>query len=251
MKYGIIADIHSNLEALESVLRAIDIERVDRIICLGDIVGYGPNPNECVKRMQEIDGLTLAGNHDLAAIGWKDIDWFSSHAKEAILWTEYQLTAENKKYLSHLPEVISQEDFTLVHGSLYHFTDEYIMTGAIAKKSFDIMSHRKLLLAGHTHYSTIFFRKLGQSAKGSFPIQNLKLIDKDMLLLSDDMQNIITVGSVGQPRDGDNRASFGILDLDARTIAIKRVSYDIKKTQAQMIEADLPRYLISRLAMGK
>ncbi|MDI6781148.1 MAG: metallophosphoesterase family protein [bacterium] len=135
MRYGIIADIHSNLEALESVLKAIDIEKVDKIICLGDIVGYGPNPNECVERIQEIDGLILAGNHDLAAIDWKDIDWFSSHAKEAILWTEANLTAENKNYLSHLPEVVSQKDFILVHGSLYNFTDEYIMTGAIAKKA--------------------------------------------------------------------------------------------------------------------
>ncbi|MDI6781149.1 MAG: hypothetical protein QME49_03455 [bacterium] len=113
------------------------------------------------------------------------------------------------------------------------------------------MNHRKLLLAGHTHYSNIFFRKLGQSAKVSSPIQNLKLIDKDVLCLPDDTQNIITIGSVGQPRDGDNRASFGILDLDARTITIKKVPYDIKKTQAQMIEADLTRYLISRLAMGR
>jgi predicted phosphodiesterase len=246
-----MSDIHSNLEALESVLKAMRIEQIDKIICLGDIVGYGPNPNECVERIQEIDGLILAGNHDLAAIGWKDIEWFSSYAKEAILWTEDKLTIENKNYLSHLPEVMSKEDFILVHGSLYNFTDEYIMTSAVAKKSFDIMSYRKLLIAGHTHYSTVFFRKQVSSTKKLFPIQNLKLINGDVLSLLDDVQSIITIGSVGQPRDGDNRAAFGILDLETMTVTIKRIPYDIKKTQAQMIKAELPKYLISRLAMGR
>lgn len=251
MRYGIMSDIHSNLEALESVLKAMETERIDKIICLGDIVGYGPNPNECIEKMEEIDGLILAGNHDLAAIGWKDIDWFNSYAKEAILWTESQLTTESKKYLSYLPEVISQKDFILVHGSLYHFTDEYIMTSVAARKSFDIMGHRELLLTGHTHYSTIFFRKKKQLTKALSPIQNLRLANEDVIYLLDDVQSIINVGSVGQPRDGDNRASFGVLDLEARTITIKRIPYNIKKTQAKMTNAGLPKYLISRLAMGR
>ncbi|MFH1861025.1 MAG: metallophosphoesterase family protein [bacterium] len=250
MRYGIMSDIHSNLAALESVLIAMETERVDKIICLGDIVGYGPNPNECVERIKEIDGLILAGNHDLAAIGWEDIEWFNSHAKEAIIWTEGQLAAKNKEYLSHLPEVISQKDFILVHGSLYHFTDEYIMTGATAKKSFELMKHRGLLLIGHTHYPATFFRKQGQLT-GTSPIQNLRLTDKDVLRLSNDIQSIISVGSVGQPRDGDSRASFGIFDLETRTVTIKKIPYDIKKTQGQMAAAGLPKYLISRLAMGQ
>ncbi|MBI4778783.1 metallophosphoesterase family protein [Candidatus Desantisbacteria bacterium] len=250
MRYGIMSDIHSNLEALNSVLKAMENEGIDKIICLGDIVGYGPKPNECVERMQEIDGLIVAGNHDLAAIGWEDIDWFSSYAKEAILWTEDKLTTENKKYLSHLPEVISQKDFILVHGSLHHFTDEYIMNSAVAKKSFDLMKHRELLLIGHTHHAAAFFRKQRQSS-GVSPIQNLRLINQDVFCLLNGMQSIVNVGSVGQPRDGDNRASFGILDLETRTVTIKRIPYDIKKTQYQMLKAELPRYLISRLAIGR
>ncbi|MFH1097865.1 MAG: metallophosphoesterase family protein [Candidatus Desantisbacteria bacterium] len=249
MRYGIISDIHSNYAALDTVLKAIGA--VDKIICLGDIVGYGPNPNECVERIRGLDGLILAGNHDLASIGWKDLDWFNSYAKEAIFWTEDQLNAENKKYLSYLPEVLSQKDFILVHGSLYNFTGEYIVTGAEARRSFELMQHRELLLVGHTHHPYIFFRKQRQ------PVQSLKLIDNDVLCLTKDTQSIINVGSVGQPRDGDERASFGILDMQTSargatsTVTIKRVAYDIKKTQQQMIEAGLPRYLISRLAMGR
>lgn len=243
MKYGIISDIHSNYAALDTVLNAMGA--VDKIICLGDIVGYGPNPNECVERIRGLDGLVLTGNHDLAAIGWKEMDCFNSYTQEAIVWTEGQLTMENKEYLSYLPEVLLQKDFILVHGSLYNFTGEYILTGAEAKKSFELMQHKELLLVGHTHHPYTFFRQQKQS------IQNLRLMDKDVLHLVEGVQRIINVGSVGQPRDGDNRASFGILDMQAMTVTIKRVAYDIKKTQQQMVNAGLPRYFISRLAMGR
>jgi predicted phosphodiesterase len=243
MKYGIISDIHSNYEALKAVLNNMDT--VDEIICLGDIVGYGPKPNECITELKKLTKLIVVGNHDLASIGWKDIRWFNEYAREAVLWTYKELTPKNKEYISLLPEVLLKDEFIIVHGSLYDFTDEYIMTGAEAKKSFELMETKTILFVGHTHSSCAFFRR------GREPIQNLRLIDGDIINLEEGVHVIINVGSVGQPRDGDHRASFGIFDTEKRIVTIKKVPYNIKKTQEQMAELGLPKYLISRLSVGR
>jgi len=243
MKYGIISDIHSNLEALKVVLE--ELREVDRIICLGDIIGYGPLPNECIDEVRNLSSLyVVVGNHDLACIGWKDIGWFNEYAKRAILWTMDTLTKENKDYLSSLPEIIEEKDFIMVHGSLNDYTDEYISEVKDARKSFELLKKQHLLLVGHTHYPLLFVKREHQL------IYPIRLIDKDIIKISTFDKLIVNVGAVGQPRDGDTRASFGIFDTETKEIKIHRVPYDISKIQELMGKADLPKFLIDRLASG-
>jgi len=243
MKYGIISDIHSNLEALKVVLE--ELRGVDKIICLGDIVGYGPLPNECIDELRNLLNLyVVVGNHDLASIGWKDINWFNEYAQRAILWTMDTLTKENKNYLSSLPEIREEKDFILVHASLNDYTDEYISEIKEARKSFELLKDQNLLFVGHTHYPLLFVKKEHQ------PIYPIRLGDKDIIKVSTFEKLIVNVGAVGQPRDGDPRASFGIFDTETKEIKIHRVSYNITKIQELMWKADLPKFLIDRLARG-
>lgn len=242
MKYGIISDIHGNLEALKVVLERL--KDVEKIICLGDIVGYGPLPNECIDEIRKLSGLNIVGNHDLASIGWKDISWFHEYAQSAIIWTMDILTKENKEYLSSLPEIIEEKDFIMVHGSLYNYTDEYITEVKKANKSFKLLKERNLLLVGHTHFPRLFIKK------ENYPIYRIRLVDKDTIRISSDDKLIINVGAVGQPRDGDPRAGFGIFDTDTMEIKTYRVPYNINKTQELMRKKELPQFLINRLTSG-
>lgn len=244
MRYGIISDIHGNLEALKVVLNRL--REVDKIICLGDIVGYGPLPNECIEEIRKISGLkVVAGNHDLASIGWKDINWFNEYAQRAVLWTMATLTKENKEYLSSLPEIIEEKDFIMVHGSLNDYTDEYIFEVKDARKSFELLKEKNLLFVGHTHYPLLFVKKEYQ------PIYPIRLIDQSIIKVSMFDKLIVNVGAIGQPRDGDPRASFGIFDTESNEIEIYRVPYDINKIQELMRQEDLPNFLINRLASGR
>jgi len=242
MKYGIISDIHGNLEALNVVLE--ELKNVDKIICLGDIVGYGPLPNECIDKVRSLGGLNIVGNHDLASIGWKEISWFNEYAQRAILWTMETLSKENKQYLASLPEIIEEKDFIMVHGSLWDYTDEYITGVKKANKSFKLLKERNLLLVGHTHLPTLFLKK------ENYPIYLIRLANNDTIKISNDTKLIINVGAVGQPRDGDPRASFGVFDTDTKEIRIYRVPYNITKTQELMRKEDLPEFLIKRLTLG-
>ncbi len=244
MRYGIISDIHSNLEALKVVVKELKEEGVDKIICLGDIIGYGPLPNECIDEMRKLLGWKVVGNHDLASIDWKDISWFNEYAQRAIIWTMGILTKENKEYLSSLPEIIEEKDFIMVHGSLHDYTDEYITGIKNANKSFKLLKEGNLLLVGHTHFPRVFLKKEYQ------PIYPIIFRNKDIIKISDNVKLIVNVGAVGQPRDGDPRASFGIFDTDTKEIRLYRVPYDINKTQELMRKKNLPEYLIKRLTLG-
>lgn len=242
MRYGIISDIHANLEALKVVME--ELKGVDQIICLGDIVGYGPFPNECIEEIRRVSTLNIVGNHDLASIGWKDISWFNEYAQRGIIWTMDTLTKENKEYLSSLPEIVEEEDFIMVHGSLNDYTDEYITGVKEARKSFELLKGKNLLLVGHTHYPLLFLKKEYQ------PIYSFRLLDKDVIKILPNVKLIVNVGAVGQPRDGDPRASFGIFDTDTQEIKIYRLPYNIRKTQELMRKKNLPPILIERLALG-
>ncbi|MDI6736479.1 MAG: metallophosphoesterase family protein [bacterium] len=252
MKYGIISDIHSNLEALKVVLEELKgvkgvkgVRGVDKILCLGDIVGYGPLPNECIAEIKKLkEANIVVGNHDLASIGWKDISWFNEYAQRAIIWTMDALSDESRKYLFSLPEIIEEKDFVMVHGSLNDYTDEYITGLKKAGKNFKLLEERNLLLVGHTHSPRLFLKKRHQ------PIYSLKLTDKDIIKISDEDKFIVNVGAVGQPRDKDPRASFGIFDTDVQEIKIYRVPYDIKKTQELIRKENFSKLLIERLAYG-
>jgi len=244
MRYLIISDIHSNLAAFEAVLA--DAGPFDKVWCLGDVVGYGPDPNECVERLRDLPHICVVGNHDWAALGKMDTEDFNPDAKRACLWTREQLSPSNLEYLETLPKSLVEEDFTLVHGSPRQPIWEYILNPAIAQANFEHFDTR-LCLVGHTHVPIIYRDNPNQAGETMIPSYGSPLaLGEDRL--------IINPGSVGQPRDGDPRASYAILDSDRErsdlTLEYRRIPYPIETTQARMVESGLPVRLIMRLAYG-
>ncbi len=241
MRYLIISDIHANLAAFEAVLA--DAGPFDMAWCLGDMVGYGPDPNECIERLLELPHICVAGNHDWAAIKKLKISDFNPDAARACLWTRKQLTSQNRDYLLSLPQRIVRDDFTIVHGSPRHPIWEYILYPAIAAVNFAHFD-TQFCLVGHTHVPVIF-RYRPQGVCEAFPpsYHHPMPLGEDRL--------IINPGSVGQPRDGDPRASYAILDPEKLTIEYRRVAYPIEVTQKRMMEKGLPLWLIKRLEFGR
>lgn len=221
MLYGIIADIHSNLEAFRVVLQ--ELRAADQVVCLGDIVGYGPDPNECIALMLEKKIPSVAGNHDKAAVGEMSTQWFNENARLAVEWTAGQLTGPNKEYLSSLPLTLEFPDFQIVHGSLVNPLEEYLENRAVAFPTFEKMT-KNLLFVGHTHVP---------------------------LHLRSEEKTIINPGSIGQPRDGDPRASFGTYDSEKKEFTLYRIEYNIPLVQEKMKKAELPPHLIERLSYGQ
>jgi diadenosine tetraphosphatase ApaH/serine/threonine PP2A family protein phosphatase len=242
MLYGIISDIHSNLEAFLTVLD--QLKKVDQLINLGDIVGYGPNPNECVEKVKELNIPTVAGNHDKAVTGELDFTWFNPRAKEAVYWTQRTIFQENLEYLKKLPAAMEGNDFQAVHGSLKSPLEEYITCLVDAIPTFEKMT-KKLCFVGHSH-SPLF---IARTAEGNYDGRTLN--DGDEILVDDYEKVIINVGGVGQPRDGDPRASFGTYNSKTKIFTLHRIEYDIKAVQEKMKSAKLPQSLIDRLSFGK
>lgn len=242
MRHLIISDIHANRVALETVLR--DAAPFDMVWCLGDIVGYGPDPNECVARIQEFEHIAVAGNHDWAALGMLALDDFNTEARIAHLWTREELSPASREYLQRLPVRLEQGDFTLAHGSPREPIWEYILDLGTATINFSHFS-TPFCLVGHTHLPLIF---IADETTGR-PIVVIPDIGTPIPLRGRRM--ILNPGSVGQPRDGDPRASYAILDTDAMTWEIHRVAYPIEITQERMRARGLPRRLIARLELGR
>ena len=241
MRWGIFCDIHANLEALDAVLAALTRERIDRYLCLGDIVGYGANPRECIAEIKKIDAPTIAGNHDWAAVGLFDIAYFNPAAKAAVLWTRQNLTYEDKEFLKSLDLVYQEDELTLVHGSLQNPGQfEYILDISSAARTFELLRTRVCSI-GHSHAPVIFIKE-GENYSFTFQTK-VKLKTSQMY--------IVNAGSVGQPRDGDPQASFVVYDSESKEVQIKRVAYDVRKAQDKIMKAGLPRILADRLAMGK
>ena len=245
MRYLLISDIHANLAAFETVLK--DAEgRYDKVWCLGDMVGYGPDPNECVELLLTLDHICLAGNHDWAVLGKLDVDDFNPDARFATLWTREQLTNKVQDFLDNLPiALIEEEIFTLVHGSPRHPIWEYILYPAVAQPNFK-QFNTSFCFVGHTHSPVIFQEaaEAGEMCEAFIPEFNngpIKLGERRL---------IINPGSVGQPRDGDARAAYGILDIDMQTFEHRRVTYPISITQEKMKKEDFPPRLWNRLAFG-
>jgi len=237
VKIAVFSDIHSNIEALNCVLEKISDENIDEIICCGDTVGYGPNPNECIEKIKSIKNIKIiAGNHDRAAVGLFDIAWFNDNAKAAILWTISVLTEENKKILKQLPEKIQTENFTVVHGSPRKLTNEYLIKPSDMQENIQFFE-TQICFVGHSHYPFVY-----TSEKSITKLQENEPIE----IFS---KSIINPGSVGQPRDGGNRACFLILENDK--ITFHRVDYDIKAVQKKMKIEKLPEYLVERLNYGR
>jgi diadenosine tetraphosphatase ApaH/serine/threonine PP2A family protein phosphatase len=242
MRCVILADIHSNLEAFKAVLQ--DAQRrggAEEIWSLGDVVGYGPNPHECIDLLRQHRHLCVAGNHDWAAIGNIDTSDFNPEAAAACQWTAQRLTAEDVEYLRNLPLTLKRDDFTLVHGSPREPIWEYLLNAESARVSFDYFETRFCLI-GHSHSPLLFEMKDGDCRLRPLPSQ--------LLLEENQKRLIINCGSVGQPRDGDPRASYAVLDTVQKELLHFRVTYDIEVTQAKMRDSNLPWRLINRLAAG-
>lgn len=245
VRYLIISDIHANLAAFDAVLAAVELESIDQMWCLGDVVGYGPRPNECISRLQDAidDFHCVAGNHDWAAISRIDIAEFNPSAKMACQWTSQQLTPENRAYLKSLPTRVVQGNHTLVHGSPREPIWEYIIYPSTAQLNFQFFD-TQLCFVGHTHAPAIFRE---ETPKHKFEI-SIPVPGEPIQI--DDERLIINPGSVGQPRDGDPRAAYMVFDDDAKIMEYYRVPYEVAMTQALMMEEGLPESLISRLTFG-
>ncbi len=244
MRFGIYGDIHGNYDALEAVLEQLDKARVDVLVCLGDIVGYGAEPGRCIAKVRELGCLALAGNHDHAAIEKLDVEFFNAFAKMAALWTRAQLTPEEKDYLASLGFVDHYGQFACVHGSL-HGPElfNYIATIFDAELSFESLD-KPVLFYGHTHIPLTFFDTTPMTYTMETEIR-----------VTADMKALVNVGSVGQPRDEDPRASFAIYEMaDSNgegVVKIHRIPYDVQSASKKILDAGLPEPLGIRLELGK
>jgi predicted phosphodiesterase len=242
MRWGIFSDIHSNLEALEAVIKAYKSEGVDIYLCLGDIVGYGANPVECIQETRDIARITIAGNHDWAVAGLFSLEYFNAWARQAVLWTQERIDLANRNFLASLRIVSEFEDSTLVHGSLDKPEEfNYVTDFSEASRTFALM-RKSICFLGHTHSGGVFIQDRDRS------IDYQKEVG---FKLKSGYRYIVNVGSVGQPRDGDNRASFCIYDTQRKEVLIKRVSYDIKSAKAKILTSGLPQFLAARLSVGR
>ena len=238
---AVISDIHGNLEALEAVLEDVSQESVDQIICLGDVVGYGANPNECLERVRTEAVATILGNHDLAACDLGQAENFNEVARSAIEWTAKALTAENRKVLAANPYEFVEGDVRYVHASpddppAWH----YILTEQEAWNAFEACEE-PICFVGHSHVPLRVFLRGGR----------LEVVEEDVVDVQLDDRALINVGSVGQPRDGDWRASYNLFDPVTRRIVARRVEYDIDEASRKIREAGLPEILATRLTVGQ
>lgn len=242
MRTLVLSDIHANLVALEAVLAAAG--PYDRLWFLGDLVGYGPNPNECVERLRDLGpAVALSGNHDWAVLDKLDTEEFNDDARKLVRWTARELTGENRAYLGELPPFHVAAPFTLAHASPRHPVWEYILDLQTALENFEHFQ-TPVCLVGHSHIPALFLLD-EEAAELSFYLVG----DGEVIDLSRG-RAIINPGSVGQPRDGDPRASYAVLDDEAQTWTLHRVAYDIAETQARMVVHKLPARLIERLEFG-
>lgn len=241
MRWGILSDIHGNLEALQAVLTALAKERIDKYICLGDVVGYGANPRECIGEIKRLTPLTIAGNHDWASVNLFDVSYFNPVALEAILWTSRNITDKDKSFLKALELIYKEGELTYVHASLRNPEQfEYILDVSSAEQTFQLLK-TKICLIGHSHVPVIFVKE-GQSCTYTFQTK---------IKLKPAQSYIVNGASVGQPRDANPQAAYVVYDSASKELQIKRVPYDIRKAQDKIIKAGLPRVLAERLAVGR
>lgn len=244
MRILVISDIHANFTALEAVIK--DAGNFDQVWCLGDVVGYGPEPNECINRLREFDLICLAGNHDLAVAGKAALWDFTLDAREVIFWTRHQLTTFNLEWLQSLPNTTLEvgHGITLVHASPRDPVWGYITEESVAKSNLDLIN-TPICLNGHTHLQ-IVYRKPWDDWR---VLEEWPRINTPIGLTLDRM--FINPGSVGQPRDEDPRAAYAIVDIEAMTFTHRRVEYDITSVQKLMKQAKFSNRLIRRLRFGQ
>ena len=247
MRYLILSDIHANMDALDAVLDSLPQGSWDRVIVLGDLVGYGGAPNDVIDRIRELDPLAIIrGNHDKASCGLDDGSNFNHVARVAAEWTGGILTPENRDYLRNLPAgpLTIDERLEICHGSPDD-EDHYIFDAEDARQALEA-GDRQLCLFGHTHLPVIF-RRAGTACDGFIPEEDAELT----LRLEDDVRYVVNPGSVGQPRDGDPRAAFAIYDTEGPILTLRRVPYAVDAAQRRILGAGLPASLANRLAVGR
>jgi diadenosine tetraphosphatase ApaH/serine/threonine PP2A family protein phosphatase len=240
MRVAVISDIHANLPALEAVAEAIEDEAPDAVWCLGDLVGYGAQPNECCRWTMERADVCLAGNHDLGVIGTLDLDDFAGDAAVAAEWTRGVLGEDARDWLAGLPSASEQEGVGLYHGSPRDPVWEYVLTWEAARDAI-ADSRAEITIVGHSHVPLAIVD--GRGAIGGHALGGTET----------DLQTghwLLNPGSVGQPRDGDPHAAWMLLDLDSRHASFRRVSYDVARAQAAIREAGLPDALAERISYG-
>jgi predicted phosphodiesterase len=236
MTIAIISDIHGNLESLTAIFNYLDKKDIEEIYCLGDIVGYGPNPNECVELVSTKCTNSIIGNHDHAALGLTSIEYFNEFAKVSTRWTMNELTNKSKDFLLSLDFKYNNEDFLLVHSSPSNPKAwNYILTEYDARQEFKHFQ-QSVCFIGHSHFPVVFSKK-GYTRKSKVNLDNSN-------------RYIVNVGSTGQPRDGDSRACFCLYDRQNSKIEYVRIEYDIKSTREKIVDAGLPMFLADRLKKG-
>ena len=249
MRTLVLSDLHANATALEAALDSTK-DRWDRVVCLGDVVGYGPDPNEVCNKIRAIGARTIRGNHDKAAAGLMPTDDFNPTAKAAVDWTRSQLSPDNLKWLTELPKgPLEVEGIVLVHGALQD-EDEYVFTPAQALEGL-LDASQPVIFFGHTHHQGGFSYQTATNSLEILPIRPRPSETLAPLRLEAKGRYLLNPGAIGQPRDGDPRAAFAIADLKYQVVEFWRVSYDVPSVQTRMRAAHLPEALIQRLTFGR
>lgn len=243
MRYGILGDIHSNLSALNAVLACFERERVDRVLSVGDVVGYGAAPRECIALLRELGASAVLGNHDAAVVDKLDDVYFNNYARAAVAWTKKVLSKEDVEWLSGNPLTIHSEHCSVSHGTLYRpELFDYIQSPTDADPSLDIMT-LPVCFVGHSHVPVSLLRLRDDPTRTAYTVEYE--ID-----VEEAFRALINVGSVGQPRDEDNKAAYAIYDTDLGKVWIQRVDYDIEREARRIRDAGLPSMLADRLYLG-
>ncbi len=243
MKYGVLGDIHGNLTALRAVLDRCRAHRVDRLLSVGDVVGYGAAPSECIELLREAQVRVVKGNHDAAAVHEMDLGYFNNYARLAVLWTRSQLSRDETAWLARLPLTLDLEDCSVAHGT-YHRPErfDYVQGESDADASLDRMP-TPVCFVGHSHVPIALVRLEDD------PLRTARAEGSEFDL-SDVRRALINVGSVGQPRDDDPRAAYAIFDVEEQRVVIERVRYDIEIEARRIRAAGLPPVLADRLYHG-
>jgi predicted phosphodiesterase len=241
MRVGVISDIHGNAAALEAVLEALDEERLDAVWCLGDLVGYGPDPNRCCELVAQRADLCLVGNHDLGVIGSIPLDEFSPDAAAAARWTGTVLADYSRSYLESLRPQAEANGAELFHASPRDPVWDYVLSEPVARESLE-MTHAPVVMVGHSHVPLAMILEDGRANGGLAPAGHEVDLAQGRWLLNP--------GSVGQPRDNDPRAAYLVLEHAEQRAWFRRIAYPVERTQAEIRERGLPETLAQRLALG-
>lgn len=238
MRYLIISDIHSNLDALTACLKDANAYNFERILCLGDIVGYGAEPNECIELLKKKEAICIMGNHDAACTGQLKLEWFNPLAKQCVEWTKEQLTPKNKKFLAELPVFFSCQWVLAVHGTPANPLEEY-MDERKAKIALEKVAE-DLVICGHNHVPF----KVEENG-------HLEPIEGNATIELGKKRMVVSMPAVGQPRDRNPKTGYAILDWEKKTLEIRRIEYNIENAVRKIKQAGLPDFIAERLREGR